>query len=200
MNPRLHPLLRAGLLTIFLVSCEEPSLRQPPVLEAPPPAAPAPAASPAPPPPPPAAAGSPEAPPAPPSAQEPLPEAEPELSVAIVGNQVVLSGALKSRLQVERIQETLKREFPDHELKSDLKIEHHRIPVGWGNRVDQFIAPYLKNVANGRLSYRNTVVTLEGTVKSQGELRMISEAAVETFSGSTTTDIENRLKVEEAKP
>jgi hypothetical protein len=120
--------------------------------------------------------------------------------VAIVGNQVVLSGALKSRLQVERIQETLKREFPDHELKSDLKIEHHRIPVGWGNRVDQFIAPYLKNVANGRLSYRNTVVTLEGTVKSQGELRMISEAAVETFSGSTTTDIENRLKVEEAKP
>jgi hypothetical protein len=52
MNPRLHPLLRASLLTIFLLSCEDPSLRQPPVLEAsaPPPTAPAP--------PPPAATGT----------------------------------------------------------------------------------------------------------------------------------------------
>lgn len=132
--------------------------------------------------------------------EETLPEAEPELSVTIRGKQILLSGALKSRLQVERINETLKREFPDLELKSDLKIESHRIPVGWGNRVDQFIVPYLQRVGNGRLAYKDTIVTLEGTVKSEGEIRMISESAIETFSGSTTTDIDNQLKVEEPKP
>lgn len=202
MNPRLHAFLRTCLLTVPLVSCEDPTLRQTPAVDpaAPPRPVETVAATPPSAPRPPEETALPGPTTAPTSVQETLSEAEAELSVAIAGKQLVLSGALKSRLQVERIHETLEREFPDHELKSDLKIEPHRIPVGWGNRVDQFIVPYLKNVANGRLSYRNTVVTLEGTVKSEGELRMVSETAMETFSGSTTTDIENRLKVEEAKP
>lgn len=199
MNPRILHLLRASLPAILLISCEDPTMRQPPeIVASAPPQAVAPAQeAPVSPPPAPAESAAPAA--QVPAPEENLPEAEPELSVAMVGNQILLSGALKSRLQVERINETLKREFPDHELKSDLKIESHRIPVGWGNRVDQYIVPYFQRVANGRITYRNTIVTLEGTVKSEGDIRMVSESAIETFSGSNTTDIDNKLKVEEPK-
>jgi len=142
--------------------------------------------------------------PAPRSQSDPAPsrDPEPELSVARVGQKIVVSGALRSKIQVDRIHEALKRDFADHEIESSLVVDYDRMGVGWGNRVaDEFIVPFLQRVENGKVTYLETVVTLEGEVKSPGEIRMISEMAVPVFSGSTTQDLKNNLKVSSsAKP
>lgn len=126
-----------------------------------------------------------------------LPPAEPELSVALVGKKIRISGALRSRIQVERIVEDLTNAFPDHEIESDLKIEYHRIAVGWGNRVaDPFLVVYLQDVESPVVSYRENTLRLEGKVKGAGKHREISEFAVETFAGDTTEKVENKIVIE----
>lgn len=127
---------------------------------------------------------------------------EPELSVAMEGQKIVVSGALRSKIQVDRILEALKRDFPEHEIESSLVVDYDRMGVGWGNRVaDEFLVPFLQRVANAKVTYRNAVVTIEGDVKSPGEIQMISEIAIPVFSGSTTQDLKNLLKVSApAKP
>lgn len=121
---------------------------------------------------------------------------EPELSVAMQGQKIVVSGALRSKIQVDRILEALKRDFPEHEIESSLVVDYDRMGVGWGNRVaDEFIVPFLQRVANAKVTYHEAVVTLEGDVKSPHEIQMISEIAIPVFSGSTTKDLKNHLKV-----
>jgi len=112
------------------------------------------------------------------------------------GKRIVVTGALRSKIQVERILEALSREFPQHEVESSLVVDYDRMGVGWGNRVaDEFLVPFLQRVANAKVAYLNTVVTLEGEVKNPGDVQMISEMAVTVFSGSTTQDLKNHLKV-----
>lgn len=132
----------------------------------------------------------------------PSPDPEPELSVAMEGQKIVVSGALRSKIQVDRIHEALKRDFPEHEIESSLVVDYDRMGVGWGNRVaDEFIVPFLQRVANAKVTYRNAVVTLDGKVKSPGEIQMIAENAIPVFSGSTTQNLQNNLKVSaSAKP
>lgn len=131
---------------------------------------------------------------------EPLVEQEPDLSVRMTGKKILISGAMRSRLQVERIVETVTREFPDHTVESELKIEGHRVPVGWGNRIaDGLIVPYFQRIKDPAISYHDTIVTLEGTAKTLAELRMVTEVSIEMFSGGNTSDVDNRLKVE-ARP
>jgi len=128
-----------------------------------------------------------------------LPPAEPELSVVMVGKKITVSGALRSRIQQERIVNALTRDFAEHEIVSDLKVEYHRNGVGWGNRVaDEFLVPFLKSVQDGSVVYREHVVTLEGTVGSAGDERSLAELAIVIFSGSDTRDLKSNLKV--AKP
>jgi hypothetical protein len=130
------------------------------------------------------------------------PDPEPELSVAMEGKKIIVSGALRSKIQVDRILEALKREFLEHEIENSLVVDYDRMGVGWGNRVaDEFLVPFLQQVANAKVTYRESVVTLDGEVKSPGEIRMIAEIAVPVFSGSTTQDLKNNLKVSApAKP
>lgn len=190
----------AGL--VFLAACEKPQQRvsaegerdAPPVEtpESAPPAAVA--ATPVAPVPPVAAtdaAGEDAAAPAPAG-----PDPEPELLVERVGDKIIVAGALRSKIQVERIVETLRREFPDFEIESTLSVDYDRMAVGWGNRVaDEFLVPFLQRVENGKVAYRESVVFLDGDVESPGELRMVSEAAITTFSDNTTSDLKNNLKV-----
>lgn len=131
---------------------------------------------------------------------EPQVEQEPDLSIRMTDRKILISGAMRSRLQVERIVETVTREFPDHTVESELKVEAHRIPVGWGNRIaDGLIVPYFQSVGNPAISYHDTVVTLEGTVKTLPELRTFTEISIEVFSGGNTSNVDNQLKVE-ARP
>lgn len=188
---------------LFLSGCEKPQQREVAEAETPAPpqvAAPEVAAAPsAPAPADPAPAAAAPAPSAPAveagDSAEPGSEPEPELVVSMEGKKILVSGALRSKIQVERIVETLQREFPEHTVESDLVVDYDRLGVGWGNRVaDEFLVPFLQRVENAKVTYRETVVTLDGKVKSPGELQMISEAAINTFSGSTTQDLKNNLK------
>jgi hypothetical protein len=183
---------------LFLSACEKPQQRtagQPgdeagpevapaaplPVVEATPPAEEAPAAAPT----------VPAPPERPASGRDP----DPELSVAMVEKKITVSGALRSRIQVERIVETLRREFPEHEIESTLVVDNGRMGVGWGNRVaDEFLVMFFQKVNPAKVTYRDTVLTLDGTVKSSGDLQLVSETAIAVFSGSTTETVKNNLK------
>lgn len=182
-------LLLSGLAAV-LWSCEEPRLATPKIVEE---AVKEVAQSSAP-----AIQEAPVAvPPAAPAPEEPapdLPRAEPELYVAIEGDRLIVRGALTSRIQQERILETLEREFPDLKIEKDLKLEYHRIPVGWGNRVaDPFLVRYLKEVDSPKVSYEDGIVTLDGKAKKGVNVKSLTEMAIETFSGDTTRDLVNHL-------
>ncbi len=198
MKPSLACALVAILPPLLFSSCDRPELR--PRVE-PKPKPEATQASPA------AALPAPEAPAAPapvpaglavapgPATNEAEP-IEPEFSVEKSGDRIIVSGALTSKIQQERIVETLKTAFPDCEVESTLKLEYNRIPVGWGNRIaDELLIDYLRRVKNPKLAYKDTLITIEGEVASQGELKMVTEAVIDTFSGGNATDIENKLEV-----
>ena len=90
--------------------------------------------------------------------------------------------------------ETLEREFPDLKIEKDLRLEYHRIPVGWGNRVaSPFLVYYLKEVDSPKVSYEDGIVTLDGKAKKGANVRLLTEMAIETFSGDTTRDLVNHL-------
>ncbi len=175
---------------VLLGSCEEPRRRPAPettpsIPDAP--LVPAPEASaPAPP--------APVTPDAPTVAEaEPAP-AEPELYVAIEDGRLIVRGALTSRIQQERILETLEQEFPDLVMEKDLKLEYHRFPVGWGNRVAYpFLVQYLKMVDSPKVIYKDGVVTLDGKLKDKRNLIPLTELAIGTFSGDRTRDLVNKL-------
>ncbi len=121
---------------------------------------------------------------------------EPALDVSLQGNTITVSGGLRSRIQVERIIETLTREFPNRVIENHLHLEYHRNPVGWGNRVaDELLVPYFTSVKSPHVAYSNCVVTLEGTVESGADHRKMTEMAMNAFSGSSTESIDNRIKV-----
>jgi len=121
---------------------------------------------------------------------------EPALDVSLQGNTITVSGGLRSRIQVERIIETLTREFPNRVIENHLHLEYHRNPVGWGNRVaDELLVPYFTLVKSPHVAYSNCVVTLEGTVESGADHRKMTEMAMNAFSGSSTESIDNRIKV-----
>ncbi len=181
--------LLSGLATV-LWSCEEPRLATPKTVEE---TVKEVAQSPAP-----AIQEAPVAvPPATPAPAEPapdLPRAEPELYISIEGDRLIVRGALASRIQQERILETLEREFPDLKIEKDLRLEYHRIPVGWGNRVaSPFLVYYLKEVDSPKVSYEDGIVTLDGKAKKGANVRLLTEMAIETFSGDTTRDLVNHL-------
>ncbi len=190
--PFLRRLAPLSALALLLASCEDPRQRQATESAAetsPPPAASVPDA-------PADAPPSPAKPrPSAPAAAEPEPEpAEPELYVAIENGRLIVRGALTSRIQQERILETLEQEFPDLIIEKDLKLEYHRHPVAWGNRVaDPFLVRYLKEVSSPKVTYREGIVTLEGKPKGGTDVKMLSEMAIETFAGDRTRDLVNHL-------
>jgi hypothetical protein len=130
------------------------------------------------------------------------PDPEPELLVERVGDKIIVAGALRSKIQVERIVETLRREFPGFEIESTLAVDYDRMGVGWGNRVaDEFLVPFLHQVADAKVVYHESVLTIGGKVKSPGDLQNLSETAIAAFSGSTTSALKNNLEVSaSAKP
>lgn len=128
--------------------------------------------------------------------EEELPPAEPELIVTMEGKKITITGAVRSSIQHERIVADMTNAFPDHEIVNEFKLEYHRVAVGWGNRVsDGFLVPYFKEVKSPKVAYEEGIVTLEGEVKDSRMHRMITELAIEIFSGSNTRDINNKITV-----
>lgn len=178
---------------LLLVSCDPPQLQVEKKVESTDTPDPGVESSPAPP----ASAGSGHTASA---AEEPPDRApeEPELHVAKEGNRIVISGALRSEIQQKRIMETLAMEFPDIKIEGGLTVEFHRNPAGWGNRIaDTLLVPYLREVKDPRIQYKDSIVMLGGTVANNADLKRLTEMAIETFTGGNATDIDNQLKVEQ---
>lgn len=190
------PALATALSLVFLVSCEPPRLQEKEVVSAEPvaattpdPSGPATGATTA-------TVESPARPAIPAVAEPERAEEPPELFVEKTGQRIVLKGAVRSRIQQERIVETLRLEFPDAELEHDLKLEYHRVAVGWGNRIaDELLVPYLRGVKDPRFSYKDNIITLEGTVAGQGELVRFTELVVNVISDGSAAELKNNLKV-----
>jgi hypothetical protein len=202
-----RPPFFAIFASLFLAACEEPRTRERHAEEVPE------ALAPSPPPAPIDSAGAPSlAATAPaneavavPSVPAPAPAEEeqdkepelPEFSISLSGDRILVSGALRSRLQVDRILEDLAREFPDHKLESNLEVEYHRIAVGWPNRVSaDFLIDYLQSIESPRITYREGIVTLEGKAPDPRTHREISEVAIEIFADPHTEDMKNLIVAE----
>jgi len=125
---------------------------------------------------------------------EPRPEPEqPELSVRRRGDVIVIEGALKSRIQVERIGSQLAEACPDLEIDNQLRKESHRHGVGWGNRITRmFLIPYFHEIEKPAVRYREGIITLEGDGE-QSDFRKFGQLAVDAFAGMFSRDIENRI-------
>lgn len=133
-----------------------------------------------------------------PAPTEPLPMEEPIFKIWMADKKITITGGLKSRIQVDRIATTMKEAFPEHEIINELKVEAHRFPVGWGNRLaDEFLVPYFKEVKSPGVAYQAGVVSLLGEVKSGSRHRTLTEMAVITFSGELTQDIDNKITIAE---
>lgn len=119
---------------------------------------------------------------------------EPVFKIWKDGKTITITGALKSRLQVERIANTITETFSDAEIVNDLKVEGHRFPVGWGNRLaDELLVPYFKEVKSPGVAYQEGVVTLLGEVETASRHRILTEIAINTFAGALTRDIDNKI-------
>ncbi|MEX2579493.1 MAG: hypothetical protein WD342_10590 [Verrucomicrobiales bacterium] len=126
----------------------------------------------------------------------PVAPAEPELLVEKQGDRIVIAGAIKSRIQQERIVEQLTRAFPNLEVESRLEVDYDRYPVGWGGRItDEFLVPYFRDVENPVVGYKQGIVTLKGTVKQRGDIVRLTEMGITAFSGALSQDVDNQLKV-----
>jgi len=181
------------LASLLIVACEEPQTRSKPaadevsLAEAPlagfkiPEAIDAPAVT---------STSVPEAP------AEDLAPVEPELIVTMEGKKITIRGAVKSSIQHERIVKDMTDAFPEFEIVNEFKLEYHRMPVGWGNRVSEgFLVPYFQQVKSPKVAYREGIVTLAGEVADTRMHRFITELAIEMFSGSYTKNIDNRITV-----
>lgn len=129
-----------------------------------------------------------------------LEKREPELKVERLDDKIVLSGALKSRRQIERIEKELGEAFSGTRIENNIILDFNRLGVGWGNRVtDMFLIDYLKSVKDPVIRYSESVVTLKGTYKHPGDLMRIQKSAVVAFSGDFTREINNQMKLETDK-
>lgn len=132
---------------------------------------------------------------------EPVERKEPELQVTMEDDKIVVNGSLKSRSQIERIERQLGEAFSGTRIENNLVRDHTRYPVGWGNRVTElFLIPYLYNVKNASVEYKEGVVTLKGEYTNPADLKRIQEHAIVVFSGSFTKDIDNQMELVEMPP
>ncbi len=119
----------------------------------------------------------------------------PELHVTIDGGNLIVTGAIGSRIQHERILETLAKEFPDLKLDAQFELDYDRSQVNWGGRVAYpFLVDFLKAVDSPSVIYEEGVVTLGGRVKPGYSLQAVTEGAIDTFSDSNTRDLVNHLR------
>ncbi len=188
------------LLCGILTGCEKPSLRsvaeeeRAPVAPLAPASAPAPmAGTPAPAPAPETETPAPDSTPA-----EPRPMEEPIFKMWKTDDTITLSGALKSRIQVNRIVDTVRKTFPDAEIINDLKVEPNRYPVGWGNRLaDELLVPYFQEVKSPGVAYQKGIVTLLGEVENASRHRALTEIAINAFADTLTRDLDNKITTRE---
>lgn len=185
---------------LLLTSCEDPSLSEKsrPVETAPPAsvAAVAPMSDA------PSAGSAPDAPaesviqtPAP-STESPAIEQGPELTVQWRGEEIVISGSIRSRLQRDRIGDEMSQAFGGTRIVNELEVDTNRIAVGWGNRItEDLLIFYFKEIGKAYFSYKDGIITLGGETKEANQIRQFQELTVDVVSGELSRDVVNKIEV-----
>lgn len=119
---------------------------------------------------------------------------EPVISVTEKGNVVTITGGIKSRLQRQRIIDTLTNGLKEHEIVDELKSGAGWIPLGWENRLAQdLLIPYISVVEDAELHYKEGIVRLEGSVNAERNIRDIQMKVIDVINGPYSKDISNNL-------
>ncbi len=118
---------------------------------------------------------------------------EPLLRVYREDEKIVLEGALKSRIQINRIEEQLGEAFSGTRIENQLEFDPWRYGVGWGNRVTKgFLIPYFYQVEKPSVEYDDGIITLKGE-SSRKVKRRVHEAAAAVFAGAGSRGIDNLI-------
>lgn len=122
---------------------------------------------------------------------------EPVLRVFFAEGSIVLEGALKSKIQIERIESQLGEFFSGTRIENRLELDYDRIPVGWGNRVaDGFLIPFLSEVEEPFVEYDSGIITLKGKA-TRTQSRTFHQLAGVIFAGAYSKDIKNEMETKE---
>lgn len=130
------------------------------------------------------------------SSQSPAVEQGPELTVQWRGEEIVISGAIRSRLQRDRIGEEMSQAFGGTRVVNELAVDTNRIAVPWGNRItEDLLIFYFKEIDKAFFSYEDGIITLGGEAKQENLIRQFQELTVNVVSGELSRDIVNKITV-----
>jgi hypothetical protein len=123
-------------------------------------------------------------------------EQGPELTLQWRGEEIVISGAIRSRLQRDRIGEEMGLAFSGTRVVNELEVDTNRIAVGWGNRItEDLLIFYFKEIDKAFFSYKDGIITLGGQTKQANLIRQFQELTVGVVSGELSRDIVNKIEV-----
>ena len=121
----------------------------------------------------------------------------PELRVFYEDDVIVAQGALKSRMQMERIEEQMSEAFSGIRVRNEIEVDFTRHPVAWGGRVTEgFLVPYFQDISEPSVEYNDGVIILGGKGTAH-QRRMFQQLAVIVFQDVHSRDITNRIEVVE---
>lgn len=130
------------------------------------------------------------------STESPAVEEGPELVVQWRGEEIVISGSIRSRLQRDRIGEEMSLAFSGTRVVNELEVDSSRIAVGWGNRItEDLLIYYFKEIDQAHFSYKDGIITLGGETNEANLIRQFQELTVNVVSGELSRDIVNQIKV-----
>lgn len=130
------------------------------------------------------------------SAESPAIEQGPELTVQWRGEEIVISGMIRSRLQRDRIGEEMSQAFGGTRVVNELAVDTNRIAVPWGNRItEDLLIFYFKEIDKAFFSYKDGIITLGGETKQTNLIRQFQELTVDVVSGELSRDIVNKIEV-----
>lgn len=121
---------------------------------------------------------------------------QPELRVFWEDGAIAIEGALKSRIQVERIGAQLGEAFSGVRIENRLVRDYDRVGVGWGNRVTEgFLIPYFHDIEDAEVGYVDGVVVLKGR-GTRVEKQIFQKLAATIFVGMYSDNIDNQIETE----
>jgi hypothetical protein len=128
--------------------------------------------------------------------ESPAAEQGPELTVQWRGEEIVISGAIRSFLQRDRIGEEMGAAFGGTRIVNELEVDTSRIAVGWGNRITEaLLIFYFKEIDKAYFSYKDGIITLRGETTKANLIKEFQELTVSVVSGELSRDIVNEIKV-----
>ena len=215
MNPRLLIPVIASIATLFFAGCEQPNLRgqastaeieekettpsEPAITEQPTIAE--------------SKEEQPEAEPQPESKKESKYESEqeegelmviiadpdieqtlPDLFVVREDDTIIITGAIRSKSQANRIGDQMTAAFPKLTVQNRLVVDYNRMGVSWTGRVaDAFLIPFFTKVNDPEFSYIEGIITLKGKIDDQSLFREFQQLATSVFASAMSRDIDNQL-------